>query len=43
MQRVNVSVRGMLVESDFISKLTIKHEASKSKTSLAKEKESFMA
>ena len=32
----------MLVKSDFISKLTIKSEASNSKTSLANEKESFI-
>ena len=31
----------MMVKSDFISKIAIKHKASKSKTSLAKEKESF--
>ena len=36
-----VSVRGMLVKSDFISKLAIKSEASNSKASLAIEKESF--
>ena len=36
-QRFNVSVRGML-KSDFIGKLAIKQEASKSKTVLAKEK-----
>ena len=36
-----VSVRGMLVKCDFISKLVIKHKASKSKTSLAKEKRVF--
>ena len=42
MPKFNVSVRGMLVKSDFISKLAIKHEVSKSKTSLVKEKESFI-
>ena len=41
-QRFSVSVRGMLVKSDFISKLAIKSEASNSKTSLANEKESFI-
>ena len=39
MQRVNVSVKDMLVKSDFISKLAMENEASNSKTFLAKEKE----
>ena len=38
----NVSVRGMLMKSDFISKLSIKCEAPNSKTSLANEKEFFV-
>ena len=42
MQRVNVSVKDMLVKSDFISKLTMGNKASNSKTFLAKEKESFI-
>ena len=41
-QRFNISVRDMLVKSDFISKLAIKHEASKSKASLAKENSSLL-
>ena len=41
MQRINVSVRGMLMKSDFISKLATNNKASNSKTSLANEKESF--
>ena len=41
MQKFNVFVRGMLVKSDFVSKLAIK-KASKSLTYLAKEKESFI-
>ena len=40
--KVNVSVRDMLVKKDFISKLTIKSEASNSQTSLGNEKESVV-
>ena len=42
MHKFNVSVRGMLVKSDFISKFVVKSEATNSKTSLANEKESFI-
>ena len=38
----NLSVRDMLVKSDFISKLAVKGEAPNSKTSLANEKGSFI-
>ena len=38
----NVSVKGMLVKSDFILKLAIKSEASSSKASSAIEKEFFI-
>ena len=41
-QRFKVFVRNILVKSDFISKLAMKNEASNSKTSLAKEKETFV-
>ena len=42
MQRFHISVRGMLVKSDFISKLSIKSEAFNSKTSLANKTESIV-
>ena len=41
-QRFNVSVRGMLVKKDFISKLAVKIEVSDSNSSLAKERDSFI-
>ena len=43
MQRFHISVRGMLVKSDFISKLSIKSEAFNLKTSLANKTESIVA
>ena len=43
MQRFHISVRGTLVKSDFISKLSIKSEAFNSKTSLANKTESIVA
>lgn len=42
MPNFNVSVRGMLVTNDYISKHAIKNKASNYETSLGEEKESFV-
>ena len=42
MQEFNISIRSILVKSELISKLGIENEETNSKTSIAKEKDSFI-